>query len=245
MINTVLKRETHIRKNKINTLVRKHILLAPRSEMLTLSEIVYHTARCSRCDQIKTQDEFAPDKRNRTGLQSSCRQCENKRCREYNLSDHGQERCREWSQSDHGRAIRKRAIKKYKQSDHGRKRRKQSDAERYNTDPKFKMTQILRRRLTGALQQAKHGKAVKCAHTLDILGCEMDFFMQYIEQQFQPGMTWQNHGQWHIDHIKPCASFDLTDPEQQKTCFNFSNMQFLPRTTYSHRRLTCHVQFIA
>jgi hypothetical protein len=38
-------------------------------------------------------------------------------------------------------------------------------------------------------------------------------------------MTWENHGKWHIDHIKPCASFDLSIPEQQKLCFNFSNLQ--------------------
>ena len=39
-------------------------------------------------------------------------------------------------------------------------------------------------------------------------------------------MTWQNYGDgWHIDHIHPCAAFDLTDPEQQKACFHWSNLQ--------------------
>jgi len=94
------------------------------------------------------------------------------------------------------------------------------------------MKNILRRRLNLALQQAKHGRAVKCARTLHMLGCSMDFFMQYIEQQFQPEMTWQNHGQWHIDRRVPCAAFDLTDAEQQKICFYFSNMQPLcPETS--------------
>jgi len=39
-------------------------------------------------------------------------------------------------------------------------------------------------------------------------------------------MSWDNYGSyWHIDHIRPCASFDLTDPEQQKDCFDFTNLQ--------------------
>lgn len=47
-------------------------------------------------------------------------------------------------------------------------------------------------------------------------------------------MSWQNrgrgHDKWHIDHVRPCASFDLTDPEQQKQCFHWSNMQPLWQT---------------
>jgi hypothetical protein len=47
----------------------------------------------------------------------------------------------------------------------------------------------------------------------------------HLEHQFKDGMTWDNHGEWHIDHIKPCVQFDLTDPEQQKECFHYTNMQ--------------------
>jgi hypothetical protein len=44
--------------------------------------------------------------------------------------------------------------------------------------------------------------------------------------RFRPGMTWENYGPvWHVDHIKPCAKFDLTDPDQQRACFHFSNLQ--------------------
>ena len=54
----------------------------------------------------------------------------------------------------------------------------------------------------------------------------MNAYIKHIEQQFQPGMSWERHGKdLHIDHIKPCAAFDLTDPEQQKICFHFSNMR--------------------
>ena len=38
-------------------------------------------------------------------------------------------------------------------------------------------------------------------------------------------MSWENMGEWHLDHIRPCASFDLTDPDQQRQCFHYSNLQ--------------------
>jgi hypothetical protein len=47
----------------------------------------------------------------------------------------------------------------------------------------------------------------------------------HLEAQFVPGMTWANHGAWHVDHIRPCASFNLEDPAEQRVCFHFSNLQ--------------------
>jgi len=51
-------------------------------------------------------------------------------------------------------------------------------------------------------------------------------FTIFIRGQFRPGMSWDNHGLvWHLDHVRPCASFDLTDPEQQRICFRWDNFQ--------------------
>ena len=62
----------------------------------------------------------------------------------------------------------------------------------------------------------------------ELVGCSDEFLKEYLESLFKGGMSWDNHGctGWHIDHIKPCASFDLTDPEQQKECFHYTNLQF-------------------
>jgi hypothetical protein len=59
----------------------------------------------------------------------------------------------------------------------------------------------------------------------EILGCTINEAIEHFEQKFQPGMSWENHGQWHIDHIRPLASFDLTDPEQRKQAGHYSNLQ--------------------
>lgn len=91
------------------------------------------------------------------------------------------------------------------------------------TSPEFKLRQNLRCRHRNAL---KKFVATKSGPTQSLLGCDMAHLKSHLESLFQPGMTWQNHGPvWHIDHIKPCSKFDLSDPEQQKICFNWMNLQ--------------------
>lgn len=90
------------------------------------------------------------------------------------------------------------------------------------TDPVFKLTKNIRRRILLALE----GKD-KAESTLNLLGCTIPELRKYLEFQFTHGMNWGNHNfyGWHIDHVQPCASFDLSDPEQQKQCFHYSNLQ--------------------
>jgi hypothetical protein len=61
--------------------------------------------------------------------------------------------------------------------------------------------------------------------TVEYIGCNIEFFRIWISSQFQEGMSWENHGQWHLDHVKPCSSFDLSNCDEIKTCFCWKNMQ--------------------
>jgi hypothetical protein len=65
----------------------------------------------------------------------------------------------------------------------------------------------------------------KAAKTEELLGCTVAEARAHLEAQFLPGMTWDNHGEWHIDHIRPCASFDFSDSQQQKECSHYTNLQ--------------------
>jgi hypothetical protein len=88
-------------------------------------------------------------------------------------------------------------------------------------DPSFRLVSLLRCRVKRAIK-----RAWKSGPTLELLGCTIDQLWDHLEHQFQPGMTRENHGSvWHIDHAKPCASFDLTAPAQQRECFGFMNLQ--------------------
>jgi len=101
-------------------------------------------------------------------------------------------------------------------------RRKKNRKKRRKSDPKFVITQRLRCRLRCALA----GES-KSAPTLSLLGCSVEYLVKHLENQFTDGMNWDNYGLygWHIDHIKPCASFDLTKEEEQRKCFHYTNLQ--------------------
>lgn len=85
----------------------------------------------------------------------------------------------------------------------------------------------------GVMQTIKRYNAKKSDSTMKLVGCSMNNFRKYIESKFTQGMTWENRGNngWHLDHIRPCSSFDLSDPEQQKICFHYTNLQPLWATT--------------
>ncbi|MFA7219280.1 MAG: hypothetical protein WC119_02090 [Synergistaceae bacterium] len=67
--------------------------------------------------------------------------------------------------------------------------------------------------------------AIKSDTTANLIGCSMPRFISWLESKFKEGMAWDNYGEWHIDHIKPCAVFDLTQPSEQKECFHYSNLR--------------------
>ena len=91
---------------------------------------------------------------------------------------------------------------------------------KYKTDIQYKLRILLRSRLFFALKgERKSGSAVKD------LGCSIPELRTYLEFKFQSGMTWDNQGEWHIDHIKPLASFDLTDRKQLLLACHYTNLQ--------------------
>ena len=57
------------------------------------------------------------------------------------------------------------------------------------------------------------------------LGCTREDLTTHLEGLFQDGMTWDNYGDWHIDHIKPCSKFDLSTEKAQAECFHYTNLQ--------------------
>jgi hypothetical protein len=93
---------------------------------------------------------------------------------------------------------------------------------RRDEEPRYRVMMALHVRLYDAV---KHQRGVKSAKTIELLGCTVEQLQTFIEAEFTDGMTWENYGEWHIDHIRPCASFNLEDPEEQKKCFHWTNLQ--------------------
>ena len=112
------------------------------------------------------------------------------------------------------------AVRHYHRAN--RNRRNARLKERRCVDPLFRLISNMRSRLSQAI---KAQDASKSAHTFELVGCTYGELWAHLEKQLQPGMVWGNYGKWHVDHIRPCASFDLKDIEQQRQCFHFSNLQ--------------------
>lgn len=89
-------------------------------------------------------------------------------------------------------------------------------------DPGYRVKKNLRGRIYVALR-----RGVKSASTMKLLGCTIDEFVKHFEDLFENGMSWDYYmkGKIHIDHIRPCATFDLTKEEDQKICFHYKNLQ--------------------
>ena len=92
--------------------------------------------------------------------------------------------------------------------------------ERTKNDENYRILGNLRARIWKALKNNS-----KSSTTIKLLGCDINFLWQHLESQFTEGMTKENYGEWHVDHIIPCSAFDLRRPEEQARCFNWRNLQ--------------------
>jgi len=113
-------------------------------------------------------------------------------------------------------------VNQYKRENEEYKKRFNSYCKkRRETDIQYMLSGRLRSRLRKMLITFNTSKS---QNTFDLLGCDIQFFKQYIEERFREGMSWEKRN-FHIDHIIPCTAFDLTKEEEQKKCFHYTNLQ--------------------
>ena len=98
---------------------------------------------------------------------------------------------------------------------------KRYHAKRYAKDTSFRVKKSLRARYREAILGARNSTN----ESQRLLGCSIEEVRAFLEKQFSEGMSWENYGEWELDHVRPCASFDLSDPKQVEQCFHFSNLQ--------------------
>jgi DNA-directed RNA polymerase subunit RPC12/RpoP len=198
---------------------------------------------CSKCKKEKFLSEFGKDNSRKEGLKYNCKSCaQNIHTKSRNKNkEYYQQKNKEYYQSNKeylnqlNKSWLKSNLEKYKkyrkkwlennpgyESNFHKTKRK--------TDPQFRIKNNLRERMRKALKgNWKKGK------TIDLLGCTIEEYKIYLEKQFDKNMTWGNYGiYWEVDHIKPCDYFDLTNLEEQKECFIFTNTR--PLLIYENRK---------
>ena len=194
---------------------------------------------CNKCKTEKEINEFREDKSKKSGFHSNCKSCLSERGKKYSKEnkEHRKEYNKEYRKNNTEKM--KQRDKEYYQENKEQKiewqkeyykknvekiiqQKKEYKRERYQRDPQFRATQSLRARTRKGI---KNQGGYKSASTEELLGCTFKEANLHIENQFLPGMSWENHGEWEIDHIRPMASFDLTDPQQQRECCHHTNLR--------------------
>jgi hypothetical protein len=196
---------------------------------------------CYICKSFKPLADFYKSSESKDGHKYQCKNCQriehNKRYNEkknYILAKskewrkNNPEKMKEyWKKSS---VKRKDYFKQYRIKNKDKRSLYNKNLEATNLD--YKIGQRLRHRLYNALKS----KGIKKLHkTMDLLGCDIEAFKSHLQSQFKNGMTWENYGKWHIDHINPCINFDLEKSENQKLCFHYTNMQPLWATDNLHK----------
>jgi hypothetical protein len=165
------------------------------------------TKTCRKCGETKSHTEFGVDPSRTDGLHAYCKSCRSKTAK----NDYVQNReSKIESSSNYYRENKTKVIKSQN------KRVKV----RLKADPKFLLKRRLRNRLYCALRSKGWGKNNKFK---EYIGCTQDELKMHIEKQFTFGMSWENAGQWHIDHVKPLSSAQ-TEQEMYELC-HYTNLQ--------------------
>lgn len=176
---------------------------------------------CPKCLILKDKSAFYINSKKADGLDYICKTCQSVRAkirRSENTESIANVK-KQWYSKNKDKALSyaKQYYEQNKQQiitkivDYRRKKIK--------SDPVFKLHKTLRHRLGKLIKQQSSSIAI------NFLGCSVVEFKAYLESKFQPGMTWENHGKWHIDHIKPLSSFDLNSAEELSSACHYSNLQ--------------------
>lgn len=120
--------------------------------------------------------------------------------------------------------LKKKKDREYNKRKSTRERQRVWQRKRRDCDPLFKIRMNLTT-LIGVTLRQYNGK--KNNKTIELLGCSITFFKEWIEFQFEDGMTWKNYGQgdgkWNYDHLMPRFRFNLLDRKEALDCFNWKN----------------------
>jgi len=170
--------------------------------------------KCKTCKLTKEIEEFQKcayykDKVYRRG---TCNKCINS-----NRLGKNKEYGREYRQRPE---VKKRQLE-YKRSEKARDSSRKRDKFRYYNDELFRLKKCMRSRINRALKSKRWNKTNK---TEQYLGCTYEELKTYIEQRFEPGMTWENYAlYWEIDHIIPLGKSDIEE-DFYKLC-HYTNLR--------------------
>lgn len=184
------------------------------------------TKSCTYCKVEKSLDMFGMNNKNKkNGRKSRCRECETKiqrEKREKEKSEDPEKYHKKWvdyyaKTKEHNYSIKK----KFLEDPQNRLKRnlyiREYKKKRKETDKSFVLYENLRKRIWNSISK-------KTNKSIDLLGCDIKFYLKWIEFTMYDEMNWDNYGTfWNIDHLIGISNFNLLDSEECKKAFNWKN----------------------
>jgi hypothetical protein len=206
------------------------------------------TKVCGKCKINKDICFFGKNKQSKSGYRSTCNDCRKIESREYKEknTEKRQETIKKYYQNnkekinektkirvlldiEKNKLIKLKSYHKNKEKHKeklklyrviNREKRTEYQRKKINNDELYKISSLIRARIRNFLKIKNWSKTNK---TFDLIGCSPQFLKEHLQSQFKDGMSWDNYGSWHIDHIIPLSSAKTTE-EFNKLC-HYSNLQ--------------------
>lgn len=177
--------------------------------------------RCYKCKKQRLVKFFYKRTSSADGLYSYCKSCKQNDDKIYceNNRDKVLENKKLYYLNNKSRISEQRKEYQQRTIEQRRKYKRLYEKQRKQKDPLYKLIQNYKNRVCKALK----GVGIKSQSTIKLLGCSIDEFCTHIENQFSKGMTWENQGKWHVDHIIPLSS--ATTIKEKEKLFHYSNCQ--------------------
>ncbi|MFA5195601.1 MAG: hypothetical protein WC401_07365 [Bacteroidales bacterium] len=209
--------------------------------------------RCKKCGALKPLTEFYQYKKAKDGHQSNCKVCsleisrqwraENPKkvkedIRRWRAKNPGKTResCHQWYIKNAGRVRERKRQWRAENAEKIRESKRRWRAEnpekireirrrehkKHRSTPEGKLRTTISNAMCASLKGSKAGR-----HWKDLVGYTIDQLKKHLEKRFQPGMSWENYGKWHLDHRVPQSVFNFETPEDIdfKRCWALKNLQ--------------------
>jgi len=186
-------------KDGVSTSCR-HCYSKNRKKQVEITPVVNILSKtCNTCGTLKNVSEFRKTKKSSDGHFHKCNAC--------------------WKPSIWNKEKQKLSEKRYCE------RNKDKLKEKWRRDGQ-KLYRKIKSRLSNRIKDALKANSLRKDNTtMSYLGCSHIFLKKWFQFLFLEGMTWDNMGEWHIDHVTPCISYDLTKEEDIKQCFSWKNIR--------------------
>jgi hypothetical protein len=186
------------------------------------------TKICSKCKEEKYVCEFYKHNKNPEKYRSTCKTCMNIASKKYKVEnfDKIHKKNKEYLEKNREqnklkcRIYRNNNIEARREAFRVWRRNNKEKIKKYNQQPIVKLKNSLRSRINELMNRKYNNPK-----TINLVGCDYDFLISYIESKFSSGMNWDNYGYygWHIDHIIPLSS--AKNEEELKKLFHHTNLQ--------------------